>query len=47
MIKGLRNIVVWIISTTRAVQKVFDSLLYSSTVKYFGVTGWMFHGTNV
>ena len=46
-IKGLRNIVVCIISTTRAVQKVFDWLLYSSAVKYFGVTRWMFHETNV
>ena len=46
-IKGLRNTVVCIISRTRAVQKVFDWLLYSSTVKYFSVTGWMFHGTNV
>jgi hypothetical protein len=47
MIKGLRNIVVWIISTTRAVQKGFDWLLYSSTLKCFGVTGWMFHETHV
>jgi hypothetical protein len=35
------------ISTNMAVKNVFDSLLYNDTVKYFGVTGWMFYDKNV
>jgi len=46
MIEGLRYIVVWIISTNRAVKKLFDSVLYT-IVKCFGVTRWMFDDKNV
>ena len=45
--RRLRFIVVWIISTNRAVKKLFDSVLYTNIVKWFGVTGWMFDNTNV
>jgi len=47
MIGGLRFIVVWIISTNRAVKKVIDSVLYTNIVKCFGATGRMFDGKNV
>ena len=45
--RRLRFIVVWIISTNRAVKKLFESALYINIVKCFGVTGWMFDDKNV
>ena len=44
--EGLR-FVVSIISTNRAVKKLFDSVLYTNIVKCFGATGWMFDDKNV